>query len=113
MELFANIIEYVFYSFVICFTIWRQIENCLCHVSINLTRENFRTMIFYHFRCHLSQQESYDRLRLSFHDEAPSRATVYNWFNEFKRGRTNLTDDLREGRPSTATTEGTSVLCGV
>lgn len=105
MELFANIIEYVFHSFVISFTIWRQIENCLCHVNMNLTRENFRAMIFYDFRCHLSQQESYDRLRLAFHDEAPSRATIYNWFNEFKRGRTNLTDDLREGRPSTATTE--------
>lgn len=72
---------------------------------MNLSRENFRAMIFYDFRCHISQQESYDRLRLAFHDEAPSRATVYNWFNEFKRGRTNLTDDLREGRPSTATTE--------
>ncbi|GBP27602.1 Putative uncharacterized protein FLJ37770 [Eumeta japonica] len=57
------------------------------------------------FRCHLSQQESYNRLRLSFHDEAPSLATVYNRFNEFKRGRTDLTDDLREGRLSTATTE--------
>lgn len=105
MELFVNIIVYVFHSSVICFAIWRQIENCLCYVRMNLTRENFRAMIFYDFRCHLSQQESYDRLRLAFHDEAPSRATVYNWFNEFKRGRTNLTDDLREGRPSTATTE--------
>ncbi|CAK1603195.1 unnamed protein product [Parnassius mnemosyne] len=72
---------------------------------MNLTRENFRTLFFYDFRCNLSQQESYDRLRLAIHDEAPSRATVYNWFNEFKRGYSNLTDDLREGRPSTATTE--------
>ncbi|GBP51502.1 Putative uncharacterized protein FLJ37770 [Eumeta japonica] len=40
---------------------------------------------------------------LTFHDEAPPLATVYNWFNEFKRGPTNLTDDLREGRPSTST----------
>ncbi|GBP29222.1 Putative uncharacterized protein FLJ37770 [Eumeta japonica] len=44
-------------------------------------------------------------LWLAFHDEAPPLAAVCNWFNEFKRGRTNLTDDLREGRPSTATTE--------
>lgn len=95
----------IFHSFVIRFTIWRQIENCLCHVSMNLTRQNFRAMICYDFRCHLSQQESYHRLRLAFQDEAPSRATVYNWFNELKRGRTNITDDLREGRPSTATTE--------
>ncbi|GBP18631.1 Putative uncharacterized protein FLJ37770 [Eumeta japonica] len=34
-------------------------------------------------------------------------AIVYNWFNGFKRGRTNLTDDLREGGPSTAITEDT------
>ncbi|GBP37906.1 Putative uncharacterized protein FLJ37770 [Eumeta japonica] len=34
-----------------------------------------------------------------------SLATVYNWFNEFKRGRTNLTDDLRQGRPFMATIE--------
>ncbi|GBP53495.1 hypothetical protein EVAR_49682_1 [Eumeta japonica] len=46
-----------------------------------------------------------DRLRLAFHNKAPYVATVYNWFNEFERGRTNLTDDLREGRSSTATTE--------
>ncbi|GBP11144.1 Putative uncharacterized protein FLJ37770 [Eumeta japonica] len=44
-------------------------------------------------------------LRLAFHDEAPCFATVYNWFNEFKCGRSSLTNDLREVCPSTATTE--------
>ncbi|GBP38694.1 hypothetical protein EVAR_22342_1 [Eumeta japonica] len=73
---------------------------------MNLTGEKFRAMIFYDFRCHfLSQQDSYNRLRLAFCDEAPSLTTVCNWFNEFKRGSTNLTDALHEGRPSTATTE--------
>ncbi|GBP89129.1 hypothetical protein EVAR_67925_1 [Eumeta japonica] len=62
-------------------------------------------MFFYEFRCRLSQQESYNRLRLTFHDEAPSLDTVYNRLKEFRRGRANLTDDLREGRPPTATTE--------
>ncbi|GBP37737.1 hypothetical protein EVAR_29938_1 [Eumeta japonica] len=45
------------------------------------------------------------RLRLVFSDLSPSLGSVYTWFNEFKRGLTNLTDDLREGRPSTAMTE--------
>ncbi|GBP10702.1 hypothetical protein EVAR_6265_1 [Eumeta japonica] len=58
---------------------------------MTLIREEFRAMIFYEFRCHLNQQESHNRLRLTFHDEASSLATVYNWYNEFKRGRTNLT----------------------
>ncbi|GBP84303.1 hypothetical protein EVAR_103591_1 [Eumeta japonica] len=30
---------------------------------------------------------------------------AYNWFDEFKRSHFNLTDDIREGRPSTVTTE--------
>lgn len=33
---------------------------------------------FYDFLCDLSQQESCYWLRLAFHDEAPSHATVYN-----------------------------------
>ncbi|GBP09330.1 Putative uncharacterized protein FLJ37770 [Eumeta japonica] len=70
---------------------------------MNLTRDNFRAIVFYDFCCHLSQKESCKRLRLAFHNEASPLVTSYNWFNEFKSGRTNLTDD-REGR-SAATTE--------
>ncbi|GBP33152.1 hypothetical protein EVAR_14833_1 [Eumeta japonica] len=62
-------------------------------------------MIFYEFRCHLRQQESYNRLPLAFHDTDPYLPTVYNWFNKFKCVRTNLTEDLRDERPSTATLE--------
>ena len=32
----------------------------------------------------------------------PSNRTVYNWFTEFQRGRTFLSDKFREGRPSTS-----------
>ncbi|GBP30730.1 hypothetical protein EVAR_75954_1 [Eumeta japonica] len=53
----------------------------------------------------LSQQESYNRLRLAFHDDSPFIAIVYNWSNKFERGRTNLTEDLLERHPYTATTE--------
>ncbi|GBP26750.1 Mucin-5B [Eumeta japonica] len=42
---------------------------------------------------------------MAFYDKAPSLAVVSNWFNEFKHDRPNLTDDLREGRLSTGTTE--------
>ena len=35
-----------------------------------------------------------------FRDEAPSNRTVYNWFAEFQRGHTFLSDEFREGRPS-------------
>ena len=32
----------------------------------------------------------------SFGDEAPSNKTVYNWFAEFQRGRTFLSDEFHE-----------------
>ena len=37
-----------------------------------------------------------------FDDCAPSRATVFRWFAEFKRGRESLKDDPCPGRPPTA-----------
>ncbi|GBP34576.1 hypothetical protein EVAR_85296_1 [Eumeta japonica] len=46
-----------------------------------------------------------EKLLLAFHDETSSLATFCTWFNQFKRGRTNLTDDLPEERPSMATAE--------
>ncbi|GBP76725.1 hypothetical protein EVAR_11832_1 [Eumeta japonica] len=52
-----------------------------------------------------NQQESYNTLRLAFHDEDPSLSTLYNWFILLKRGPTNLTDDLRRGHLSMVTTE--------
>ena len=38
-------------------------------------------------------------------DCAPSRATFFNWFVEFRRGRQNLKDEPRSGRPLTAVTD--------
>ena len=39
-----------------------------------------------------------------FGDQVPSRATVFNWFAEFRKGRTSLSDEERLGRPATAVT---------
>ncbi|GBP19802.1 Mariner Mos1 transposase [Eumeta japonica] len=68
----------------------RIVEDGACSV-LELHRSLFRST-------------SARRLRLAFHDEALFLTTVYNWFKEFKRGRTNLTDGLRS-HASTATTE--------
>ena len=45
------------------------------------------------------------QLNSAFGNEAPSKATVYNWYNEFKSGRFYLSDEFREGRPMTAVTQ--------
>ncbi|GBP58972.1 hypothetical protein EVAR_97347_1 [Eumeta japonica] len=44
------------------------------------------------------------RIQLAFGDDAP-RSSLYSFFNEFRRGRDRLLDDLREGRSATAVAE--------
>ncbi|KYN31795.1 Calcitonin-like peptide type 1 receptor [Trachymyrmex septentrionalis] len=50
---------------------------------MEISRENFRAMIFYDYKCNLTPKQCIDRLHLAFGDEAPSNRTVYNWFAEF------------------------------
>lgn len=66
---------------------------------MELTRENFRAMIFYNFRRGLSRQECLNELVSTFGDEAPSKTTVNRWYQEFSLGRRSLQDEFREGRP--------------
>lgn len=66
---------------------------------MELTRENIRAMIYYDFRRGLTQQQCVDQLTSTFGGEAPSKTTVYHWFSEFNRGRSKLTDEVKEGRP--------------
>lgn len=44
------------------------------------------------------------RLDSTLGDSAPSKATVYNWVNEFARGRTSCEDEQRAGRSVEVTT---------
>lgn len=72
---------------------------------MDLSREHFRAMIFYDFKCGLTPKLCVDRLEKAFGYKAPSQTTVYRWFSEFQCGRTYISDDFREGRPSTAITD--------
>ena len=66
---------------------------------MELRSEHFRAMIFYDFKRNLSAAESLANLTSAFGEQAPSRATVFNWFAEFRRGRASLEDEQRSGRP--------------
>ena len=68
-------------------------------------RQHFRAMILYDFKSGLNQAQSLERLAQVFGDLITSHATVFNWFAEFKRGRTSLEDEEMSGRLSTAVTE--------
>ena len=69
--------------------------------KLELTHDNFRTIIFYNFRRGLSRQGCIDELKSLYGDKAPSYSTMKNWFNEFICGRRSLKDEVREGRPKT------------
>jgi len=59
-------------------------------------------MIFYDFKVGLSQKECIEQLRSTFGNDSPSQRTVYQWLSEFKRGRSDLSDEKHEGCPSSA-----------
>ena len=62
-------------------------------------------MISYNFKRGLNQAQSHKRLTQAFGDLALSRASVFNWIVEFKRGRISFEDEERSGRLSMAVTE--------
>ena len=66
---------------------------------MELNREHYRAIIFYNFRRGLTQQQCIDELNSIFGNEAPSRTSVYRWYDEFNRGRSSLQDEFREDRP--------------
>lgn len=49
--------------------------------------------------------ESLKMLHKAFGDSALSKTRAYEWYNEFKKGRSLVKDLPRSGRPSTASTE--------
>ena len=69
---------------------------------MELACEHFRSIIFDNFRCGLLRQECIDELKSVFGNKAPYYSTVKNCLNEFKRGRSWLKDEFREGPPKTA-----------
>lgn len=54
---------------------------------------------------HMSGKDIKARLDSTLGDSAPSKATVYNWVNEFARGRTSCEDEHRSGRPIEVVTQ--------
>lgn len=63
-----------------------------------------RAVIKYQFLKGLKPQEIIDEFQKVLGESAPSKTTVYDWYNEFKRGRTTTSDASRTGRPVEVTT---------
>ena len=68
-------------------------------------------MIFYYFKIGLNQAQTLERLTQAFGELAPSHATVFNWFAEFKRGETSFEDVEGSGRLLVVVTEDKHRCC--
>lgn len=72
-----------------------------------MNKVEYRAVIRFFVLDGLTPQEIHPKLTKVYGDSAPSMSTVKKWAAEFKRGRTSLEDDPREGQPKTATTPET------
>ena len=54
---------------------------------MDLTKRDFRAMIVYDYKNGLTADKCSTSLTEAFGGPAPSRATVDNWFREFRMGR--------------------------
>ena len=70
-----------------------------------MEKEQYRSVIRFLFLEGKSRSEIKQRLDAVYGDSSPSEATVKNWFNEFRRGRTSVFDEPRPGAPKTAATD--------
>lgn len=70
----------------------------------NMEKIKYRAVIEFLFLKGVEPKEIHEQLFEVYKDSSPSLATVYNWVAEFKRGRTSLEDDPRQGRPKSAST---------
>ena len=64
----------------------------------------YRAVIKFFVKEGLTPNEIHLKFIKVYGDSSPSFSTIKKWAAEFKRGRTSLEDDPREGRPKSVTT---------
>jgi transposase len=73
-------------------------------VSLKLNKIEYRVVIKFFVKEGLTPNEIHSKFINVYGDSSPSFSTIKKWAAEFKRGRTGLEDDLREGRSKSAST---------
>ena len=73
-------------------------------VSLKMDKIEYLAVIKFFVKEGLTPNEIHSKFINVYGDSSPSFPTIKKWAAEFKRGRTSLEDDLREGRPKSATT---------
>ena len=73
-------------------------------VSLKIDKTEYRAVIQFFVKEALTPNEIYSNFIKDYGVSSPSFSTIKKWAAEFKRGRTSLEGDPREGRPKSATT---------
>jgi len=73
-------------------------------VSLRMDKIEYRAVKKFFVKERLTPNEINSKFIKVYGDSSPSFSTIKKWAAEFKRGRTSLEDDLREGLPKSATT---------
>ena len=73
-------------------------------VSLKMDKIEYRAVIKYFVKEGLTPNEIHPKFIKVYGDSSPSFSTNKKWVAGFKRGRTGLEDDAREGRPESVTT---------
>ena len=72
--------------------------------SVDLSRRDFRVMMYYDYFHGKYFQECFQSLKRCFGDQSPSKATVFRWFRQFMSGAGTLEDNNHCGRMATSVT---------
>ena len=73
-------------------------------VSLKMDKIEYRAVIKFSVKQGLMPNEIHSKFIKVCGNSSPSFSTIKKWAAEFKRGRTSLEDDPREGHPKSATT---------
>jgi len=73
-------------------------------VSLKMDKIEYRAVVKFCVKERLTPNEIHSKFIKVYGDSSPSFSTIKKWAAEFKRGRTSLEDDSREGHPKSATT---------
>jgi transposase len=87
---------------VVCFI--QLSEAGMLSVSLKMDKIEYRAVIKFSVKEGLTPKEIHSKFIKVYGDSSPSFSTIKKWGAEFKRGRTSLEGDPREGRSKSATT---------
>jgi transposase len=68
-------------------------------LNINFDKRDIRALIAFFFKKGYSAEKCADEINSTLGEKTISLSTVFEWFKEFRFGRTSLEDAPRSGRP--------------